>query len=489
MALGFMNLLKQYKNWDIDRDIIVVDRPPMFSAETAKNYDYPVFCVNSEKGIYYQKKRGEYFDLVLVDRRGSSVVMKNTFVAATNQKGTCCIVRNEKENKNYLLDTRGDLFLLPEASKKAHFFGPGQYGFAFDKKSGTYKIQDYQGIILWNIKTMSDEDVALYQEETRADKSLQINPKFKKFIIQKRFRKQRYLCFTCNSSKQGQIVKWLMGNGLPYSVMPNVFSDDDTLNIMVEVSADTCKNESVLFLLSKYKSTYSIFNVPIDKYLSAINSYEARHDFTLNLPTLKDAELRMCDSVINTMRELLWLRSDEQIYRKVFKPILSLFYVGVNYNSNNSFSYAFALMGNDTFDSVKNPFFNKEELQKYESSLLLKMESEGIKVSKWKSEVEMFVLIGKHYPDSIYQYHSKWLGQQSLDVYVPSLNTGFEYQGRQHFEVVEYFGGEEGLKAAQERDARKKKLCEEQGVALVYWGYDEPVSDMVLKKKLKKVYK
>ena len=99
MALGFMNLLKQYKNWDIDRDIIVVDRPPMFSAETAKNYDYPVFCVNSEKGIYYQKKRGEYFDLVLVDRRGSSVVMKNTFVAATNQKGTCCIVRNEKENK------------------------------------------------------------------------------------------------------------------------------------------------------------------------------------------------------------------------------------------------------------------------------------------------------------------------------------------------------------------------------------------------------
>ena len=74
------------------------------------------------------------------------------------------------------------------------------------------------------------------------------------------------------------------------------------------------------------------------------------------------------------------------------------------------------------------------------------MKIAGIKISRWVKETAMFELIHKHYPDAIYQYRTKWLRQQSLDVYVPSLKTAFEYQGIQHFSPVDYFGGEQKFK-------------------------------------------
>ena len=112
------------------------------------------------------------------------------------------------------------------------------------------------------------------------------------------------------------------------------------------------------------------------------------------------------------------------------------------------------------------------------------MKSAGISVSKWVNEFEMFVVIHKQYPDAIYQYRAAWLGKQSLDVYVPSLKIGFEYQGLQHFRPVDHFGGEMGFVEVQKRDQIKKITCENNGIKIVYWLYDEPVNLKVLKKKL-----
>ena len=48
-----------------------------------------------------------------------------------------------------------------------------------------------------------------------------------------------------------------------------------------------------------------------------------------------------------------------------------------------------------------------------------------------------------------------------------------EYDGEQHFESIEFFGGEEKLKLQQERDERKNKWCEENNICLIRIPYTE----------------
>jgi hypothetical protein len=68
-----------------------------------------------------------------------------------------------------------------------------------------------------------------------------------------------------------------------------------------------------------------------------------------------------------------------------------------------------------------------------------------------------------------YQKRFKWLGRQSLDFYLPDYNIAIECQGKQHFEPVEYFGGEKGLIEIKKRDTIKKELCKKNNVKLIYY--------------------
>lgn len=68
-----------------------------------------------------------------------------------------------------------------------------------------------------------------------------------------------------------------------------------------------------------------------------------------------------------------------------------------------------------------------------------------------------------------YQRYFEWLGKQSLDFYLSDYNIAIECQGIQHFMPIEYFGGEEAFLITQERDKRKKRLCKENNVELIYF--------------------
>lgn len=56
-----------------------------------------------------------------------------------------------------------------------------------------------------------------------------------------------------------------------------------------------------------------------------------------------------------------------------------------------------------------------------------------------------------------------------LDFYLPKYNCAIECQGKQHFEEVDHFGGAEHFAITHERDARKKKLCNENGIQVFYY--------------------
>ena len=54
-----------------------------------------------------------------------------------------------------------------------------------------------------------------------------------------------------------------------------------------------------------------------------------------------------------------------------------------------------------------------------------------------------------------------------IDHYLQRHKVGFEIQGRQHYEPIDYWGGEEELAVRKERDRLKRTLCEKRGVRLI----------------------
>ena len=51
------------------------------------------------------------------------------------------------------------------------------------------------------------------------------------------------------------------------------------------------------------------------------------------------------------------------------------------------------------------------------------------------------------------------------------------------------FCGEESFNEIKERDEIKKDLCEKNNVHLIYYNYDEEISESVLRQKIEKVIK
>ena len=87
----------------------------------------------------------------------------------------------------------------------------------------------------------------------------------------------------------------------------------------------------------------------------------------------------------------------------------------------------------------------------------------------WVSESELHQLVAKSFTATTVLQHAQpqWLRPQHIDTYLPEYNIGIEYQGRQHDEPIEYFGGEAAFKEQQRRDRRKKRLCRQNGCVLI----------------------
>ena len=77
----------------------------------------------------------------------------------------------------------------------------------------------------------------------------------------------------------------------------------------------------------------------------------------------------------------------------------------------------------------------------------------------------------------------------SYDIFISGLNIAIEYQGKQHFEPVDYFGGEEAFQKVKKRDAEKKKLSEENNVQLIYINYWEDVTPELIQQRIEQCQK
>lgn len=81
-------------------------------------------------------------------------------------------------------------------------------------------------------------------------------------------------------------------------------------------------------------------------------------------------------------------------------------------------------------------------------------------------ERDIKLLLDKIGVDYEFQKRFEWLGKRLLDYYLPKYNIGIECQGKQHFGRG---WGEKNFKEVIESDIIKYKLCNENGVKLVYY--------------------
>jgi very-short-patch-repair endonuclease len=63
-----------------------------------------------------------------------------------------------------------------------------------------------------------------------------------------------------------------------------------------------------------------------------------------------------------------------------------------------------------------------------------------------------------------------------FDFYLPDLKTIIEYDGRQHFEPVERFGGLESFLRLKENDMIRNNWCKEKGIKLIRISYNNELS-------------
>ena len=63
-----------------------------------------------------------------------------------------------------------------------------------------------------------------------------------------------------------------------------------------------------------------------------------------------------------------------------------------------------------------------------------------------------------------------------FDFYLSNYNACIEYDGRQHFMPIDYFGGQQGFESTQRRDAIKTNYCTTNNIPLLRIRYDEDIS-------------
>ena len=133
-------------------------------------------------------------------------------------------------------------------------------------------------------------------------------------------------------------------------------------------------------------------------------------------------------------------------------------------------------------------YLSHEKFYSFLYSLPLQSQNE-FRVSKgvpeigegWVSETELYYLLkGEFYNEEVIHHGKpKWLGRQHVDIWFPKYKIGIEYQGLQHDQPVEFFGGEESFIKGQQRDLKKKKLFKENNSILIEVRKEYNIEDVV----------
>jgi len=66
-----------------------------------------------------------------------------------------------------------------------------------------------------------------------------------------------------------------------------------------------------------------------------------------------------------------------------------------------------------------------------------------------------------------------------FDFYLPNHNTCIEFNGKQHYEEVDFFGGKKYLELIKKRDNIKRQYCKNNNIVLIEIKYNQDINDTI----------
>ncbi|CAM4500325.1 MAG: hypothetical protein LEGION0403_FIIPPAGN_01786 [Legionella sp.] len=105
----------------------------------------------------------------------------------------------------------------------------------------------------------------------------------------------------------------------------------------------------------------------------------------------------------------------------------------------------------------------------------------------WIAETQLFRILEAEFPQTNVLQHGspQWLGRQHFDIWFPDWKIAVEYHGVQHFQPVDFFGGDAAFEKNVERDQRKLNLARRHGVTLFVVTVEDDISTLI--KKIRKI--
>lgn len=103
-----------------------------------------------------------------------------------------------------------------------------------------------------------------------------------------------------------------------------------------------------------------------------------------------------------------------------------------------------------------------------------------------KGAEELLEIVKEIFPNQkvVLEHNVADRGALFIDIFLPRLNIGFEFDGEQHFKFIEHFHGDiHNFIKAQRRDAEKDVACLGKGIKLIRVAFNEPMTkELVLQK-------
>lgn len=519
------------KLWDSQNDLLATHEKPML---TEKEIRSPIdsfrwaYSFNTAKGFFVKSKEKTeeerlevgkdssilmahtFADLLFDDGKSIRKAFENIEVWPTNEYNSLMIFSSLLSKQTFIIDSRGEIFEIPcEIVERGRIRIERE--FSNDKRNGCYKIN---GVNVYYRKRNNEESV---KSILAVNKDI-LNKDFDKFIRKTLKEEMGYLYLTVGDSKCGSLVKHFVSNGMNFEIVPNILNDDDTINIRIPLDEDSVKRKDVQFLCAKYPNDYSVYGL---SYESISGGLKLNKRNIYYLPKGKEA---ISYSIIDTLGMAFEAKDDNDIYRKFTLKIKKLFERADKKQFKNEFSNILLKHPNDIdvnalyvkehleyikellscygkskdsevelIDKYGDVNYSKyklayeiskklytEKINDYENKVIESIAKKGHIIHKGKNESTLFALVIKEYSDAIYQFHSNWLMGLSLDVYIPTLKFAIEYHGQQHYGFNDMYRQE-----VIENDRIKKLLCQENGVKLIVWEFEEPISKSKLQEKIK----